>query len=70
MDVGFLKLILSTEHIDFEDMVQKSPLFDKSARGYGPPPRAPKRQAQAPNWTSFTIKVIQRLKPNPKSDWL
>lgn len=60
MDVGFLKLILSTEHIDLEDMVQKNPLFRDSTRGFGPPPRA--RKPQAPNWISFTIKVIQRLR--------
>jgi hypothetical protein len=62
MDTGFLKLILSTEHIDLEDMVQPSPLFGGRTGDTVPSLVPRKRQLPLVNWSSFTIKVIKRLR--------
>lgn len=59
VDVGYLKLYLSTEHVDYSHIPQPSP-FEPRFASRGGETKAPKRVL----WDTMTVAVIQR-KRNP-----
>lgn len=55
LDVGFIKLFISTEPVDLSDIEQRSPFTMQTARDKGQAKNPP-----APVWDTATIAVVQR----------
>jgi hypothetical protein len=75
LDVGFLKLFLTTQYVDFSNIPQLSPLVKNSSLFVKDSRVEPQIQTQSTHtWDTIVIPVIQRraplqVSPLPQGEW-